>query len=837
MFMKRILLIIISVFIFELAVALPVGFQKARQVAVKVLGESTLKSTSALELKYVAVNEGDTMFYIFANPDGGFAIISADDAVMPVLGYSLTSNAGEIAANKSFAGQLNRYSEIISVRKKNAMRSRQTINSWRLFAGADSVVIDTVSVDFNQTDSIPIDTVAIDTIPVDTIAVTDTLMKPIQLMTSMWGQENPYNDSCPSYVGCVATAMGQIMRYHKWPITGRGWHKYIPNENPDYGTQYANFGAATYNWDLMPDRLRSRSSVAEKRAVQQLLYHVGVAVNMSYTNDGSGSYDVDVPMALSAYFKYNHKTLKVCFEDNYTADDWIALIKSEIDAGRPVLYTGSTKDDEGHAWVVDGYDANNYLHVNWGWDGDYDGYFASNNMLLETVYFNQNVTAVIGIQPASDVPLLWTQQSSAFASDFRGITNISAVDRYTAWASAFDGASGGQCMDFCRTTDGGESWVAKAIKISGFKNYSISMISAVSANEAWAAVYVCVNSRTLKGGKILHTTDAGNSWEIQSTAAFSGSNAFPNIVHFWNSRNGVCIGDPNGGYFEIYTTTDGGENWERVPSSKIPANKSDEHGVVAYYSVVGDNMFFSTTKGRLYRSVDRGATWTVAQTPLKDIFILAFRNADTGVIKGGKDDEFLAYQTFDGGDTWNELGAQDNFYPTGLAYIPNTDTLVSVGGYDSHDVKYCGLSYSVDDGRTFTDFADFYKDMDQYTAVGFSPDGKGAWVGSYGYGKYYGGMYHRGELQYIVKNTDIVGNKTDTNASIAIYPNPAKGFVLVAGVGNADVAIYNTLGIMMLRVDDYILGTPIDVSQLPAGLYVVRVQNGSDVSALQLIVE
>ena len=140
--MKRILLIIISVFVFEFAVALPVGFQKARQIAGKVLGKNTLKSTSVLELKYAAVNDGDTLFYIFANPDGGFAIISADDAVMPVLGYSYTSNAGEISVNKSFAGQLNRYSEIISLHKKKQMRSCRSVSAWRLFAEPDSIVID-----------------------------------------------------------------------------------------------------------------------------------------------------------------------------------------------------------------------------------------------------------------------------------------------------------------------------------------------------------------------------------------------------------------------------------------------------------------------------------------------------------------------------------------------------------------------------------------------------------------------------------------------------------------------------------------------------------------------
>lgn len=827
--MRKIIILILSILIPGLASSEPIGVSMARQIAENVIG-STLKSTSALELKHVGVINGDTLFYIFAGADGGFAIISADDAVQPVLGYSKSSPVCEVSANKSFASQLDRYAEIISIKKKTAVRSRRKMSARRLFAEADTVVIDSVPVD-----SVMVDTILVDSIPVDTIVVVDTI-KHIQLITSTWGQDSPYTDSCPTYVGCVAVAMGQIMRYHKWPEKGRGWHKYIPYENPEYGWLSANFGATTYKWDKMPDRLRIRSSIAEKRAVQQMLYHVGVAVNMSYTEDGSGSSEYTAAMALCAYFNYNHETMKVCAADKYTAEDWIALIKSEIDAGRPVLYTGSSSD-EGHAWVVDGYDGNSYFHVNWGWDGDFDGYFAPDNMLLGTTYYTSDNTAVIGIQPSNDVPMLWTMQSTGFSSDYRGITNISAIDNLTAWAAAYDGEQGGQCMDFCRTIDGGESWEGKTIKISGYKNYSISMISAVSANEAWAAVYVCTNSRTLTGGKILHTTDAGNSWEIQASASFSGSKAFPNIVHFWDSRNGVCIGDPNGGYFEIYTTTDGGANWKRVPSSNIPANKTEETGIVAYYSVVGDNVFFSTTKGRLYRSADRGATWTVAQTPLTDCFILAFRNAKTGVIKGLKDDKFLAYQTFDGGDTWNELGAQPNFYPSGLAYIPNTDTLISVGGYVDTDVNYCGISYSVDDGRTFTDFADIYSDLDLYTAVVASPDGKGLWAGAYSFGKYFGGMYHRGDLPFNLHNTDVADYKSDTGLQVSVYPNPTTDYVIFSGADKAEVVIYNALGTIVLRVDDCIAGNPIDVSKLQAGLYLVRVLTSSGATALRLIVE
>jgi len=806
------------VFSFAFVSANPVKLSDAHKLAVKVLGVNTLKSSSAISLKQAYTIEGDTLFYIFANADGGFAIISADDAALPVIGYSKTSNAGNIFENVSFANQLQRYGKIIALLKKSPEMSSAEHNQWQFLTEADSVVTDTL--------------------PADSVAQ-DTSFKYIPskyLITSTWGQEGSYNDSCPSYVGCVAVAMGQIMRYHQWPNTGRGWHKYIPQDQPEYGLQFADFGSTTYKWELMPDRLRSRSTMAEKQAVQQMLYHVGVSVSMSYTKEGSGAYETDAAIALCSYFKYDNKTMKRCCSDDYTAQDWFSLIKNEIDCGRPVLYSGANDDEEGHAWIVDGYDENGFFHVNWGWDGDYDGFFAPGNMLLETSLYNNSITAIIGIQPSADVPLMWTQQASAFKADYRGIVNISAVDNLTAWASAFDGNNNGQCMDFCRTTDGGESWDAQTIKISGYRSYSLSMISAISAYEAWAAVYVCVNSRTLTGGKILHTTDGGRSWTIQESAKFSGSKAFPNIIHFWDKENGVCIGDPNDGYFEIYTTTDGGDNWVRVSSSNIPANKSDEKGIVAYYSVCGDVICFSTSKGRLYRSADRGASWTVTQTPLSDSFVLAFRNDNVGVIKGGENDNFAAYQTTDGGSNWTSLGTQSNFYSDAIAYIPGSDTLVSAGAYVNGEDKLCGLSYSTDDGVSFTDYADFYS-VDMYTALAFSPDGTGGWAGSFSYGPYFGGMYHRGETPIILANTDIVDAKADTVKAVIVYPNPANGFVVLSGIDKGQVSIYNSNGLLVLKDTDYESGTRIDISRLPSGLYVLQIKNDDIAESVRLIIE
>lgn len=779
----------------------PVSVERASNVALNLFGKNTQKSTSTVELKYTGIADGDTLYYVFSYADGGFSIISADDAVVPVLGYSATSDAGEVAENKSLLFQLDRYGQAISEARKIDGASLSVQRQWQAFAMGQS-------------------------------NVNENVVEVGPLVTSRWGQEGYYNDSCPSYVGCMAVAMGQVMRFHNWPKQGRGWHEYIPTDEPERGPQFANFGATTYRWDLMHDKLRDNHTDAEKSAVAQLLYHAGVSVNMSYTEEGSGSYSCDVLPALVNYFFYS-KDLKLCSYSNYSVKDWFALISGEIDAGRPVIYSGATKKQEGHAWVVDGYNSEGYLHVNWGWDGDYDGYFYVENMILGTTVFSEEIDAIVGIEPDVNAPVLWTMQSSGFR-DYCGINNISVVDSKTAWASAFDGfGQNKSCMYFCRTTNGGEYWQSGRVKFSGYQNYSISMICAISDKEAWAPVYVSSNSRTLTGGKIAHTTDGGETWEIQKSATFDGADAFPNVVHFWDVNNGVCLGDPNNGYFEIYTTTDGGENWNRVSSSRIPANQKDETGVVGCYCVCGDTVFFSTTTGRLFRSVDRGATWTATQTPMSSYFGVAFRNGQCGVIKDKGEDSFSAYRTTDGGESWQEIADSTNFYSSALSYIPETDTLLSVGIYPNS-----GISYSVDDGATFTNFADFYSDIDSYTALGVSPDGKSVWVGAYNFSLYYGGMWHRGLMDVDRHSITSISEKMAVaTTDVSIYPNPTDGMLFVES--KTEIVQIDVLSVMGTRVKSLTVNackTSVNLQDLPNGVYVLRINTKFASISKQIII-
>ncbi len=180
-------------------------------------------------------------------------------------------------------------------------------------------------------------------------------------------------------------------------------------------------------------------------------------------------------------------------------------------------------------------------------------------------------------------------------------------------------------------------------------------------------------------GKILKTTDGGVNWNWQSTALFAAPAGFPNMVYFFDANNGICMGDPNGGYFEIYTTTDGGTNWIRTPQLNIAANQAGEFGITSVYTTYGDStMWFGTNFGRIYKTTDRGLNWTVASTPYTGSYIgdIAFRDADNGIASNGSAGALAdAIRTIDGGTTWTIIPANTaGILNKVFSYVPGTDS-------------------------------------------------------------------------------------------------------------------------------------------------------------------
>lgn len=186
-----------------------------------------------------------------------------------------------------------------------------------------------------------------------------------------WNQDYPYNNFCPSGtpVGCVATAMAQVLYFYRYPEHGFNKKSYTQGSY----TLSADFENTYYQWDNMFDTFINSCTDEQKTAVAELSYHCGVAANMNYAPEGSGAWLERVPHALQKYFGYNSKAA-VRNRCNYAYEDWSEMMISELQAGRPIIFAANSSD-VGHCFVIDGINAEGLFHVNWGWGGHYNGYF------------------------------------------------------------------------------------------------------------------------------------------------------------------------------------------------------------------------------------------------------------------------------------------------------------------------------------------------------------------------------------------------------------------------------------------------------------------------------
>lgn len=316
-------------------------------------------------------------FYVYDSSSGGFVIISAEDAACPVLGFSETGSFNATDLPENVKSWFDGYrSQISYLRAKGKKQSPEVKELWDNLSSGGLLAATSVN-----------------------------------LQTPSWGQDAPFNNMLPTVdgqkavTGCVCTAVCEIMHHYKWPVKGSGT---LPDYSykTDKGTSRTQPGhelTVEYDWSNMLASYNRTYSSVQVKAVAQLMFDVSVMLQSAFNGAdnrstfGTSAYDEDAVAGLVKYMDYD-ATATIKYRDDYGDSRWASMMRAEIDAGHPMLY-GGEGDYGGHAFVVDGYKDNNYFHINWGWNGVDNAWFALSSFYVDSECdFRYNQDCMFGMK-------------------------------------------------------------------------------------------------------------------------------------------------------------------------------------------------------------------------------------------------------------------------------------------------------------------------------------------------------------------------------------------------------------------------------------------------------
>lgn len=393
---NRLLLFAGSLLIPMVVMAGPRSFQQAKAIAEKqaaLLGVTIDQKAMTKARKQGSKGEitlSQQSYYVFPNANSkGFTIVSGDDRLPEIVGYSSQGSYDENNLPEGFVSFMEAYQNLynkVNLGDAEALKNLAEIKAWRNKKNAS--------------------------------AETSSAVSPL-LGNIEWDQTSPYNNMCPRYdsvhvaaTGCVATAMAQVMAYYKYPkqlkadIPGyvNRWNG-IPMEIPTITQE-----EGVYDWDNMLPKYNKEANATQqqKDAVAKLMYHCGAAVKMSYGPESAAAVSAT---KLAKYFGYDADLMMDLNRSTFSLDKWMQIIDTELAAGRPVLYSGQASDG-GHQFICDGKDGEGLYHINWGWSGSQNGYFDLSLLNPEkggtgsgnsTEGYNRLCSMTIGIAPDNGV--------------------------------------------------------------------------------------------------------------------------------------------------------------------------------------------------------------------------------------------------------------------------------------------------------------------------------------------------------------------------------------------------------------------------------------------------
>lgn len=359
---------------------------EVQEVAINIIYQENLVIESREKIKVLSIDtlsvKDNPIVYIVNLEPTSFVIVSGLKACTPVLGFSIRNHfhKDEIFLNSS-SFMVEYLKELRSI---DLMLEKEINEDWNSLSSSNFNRVKYQNRDFRDV---------------------QPLLSEIE-----WGQGKYYNADCPADpassanldsrvpVGCTAVAAGQIMKYYNHPRTGSDTFDFVN----DYSSGTFHFGKENYSWSAMSDKLFSYNS-----DLSRALYSIGIGFRMSYSASSSGSNLTNVYYGLKKYFRYNFD-LKAISRNGYSTDEWVKLIKQELDNSRPIYYQGHRNRNSGHAWVIDGYKKNflnqTLYHINWGWNGVQNGWFLLDDILLQLpwnnhITFSKDHSMIINLVP------------------------------------------------------------------------------------------------------------------------------------------------------------------------------------------------------------------------------------------------------------------------------------------------------------------------------------------------------------------------------------------------------------------------------------------------------
>lgn len=796
-------------------------------------------TASGLTLTYTSnkstVKSGTkSLYYVFdKGGDNGFVIVSADDRAKTILGYSDSGHFDFSALPANMKEWLAGYEAEIS--------------------NLPDTVIPTVS--FSEA--------VVSKLKAEKTAAFLTSVSPL-LGNIKWNQGAPYNNLCPiidsikgtrAVTGCVATGMAQVMRYHKWPVQGVGSNSYTTSTLKI--PLSLDFSKTTFDWDNMSETYSSTSTAVQNNAVATLMYNCGVGVNMNY-NTSSGASTPNMAIALKTNFGYD-ANLQHYSRNYYNRPEWINLLKTELNASRPILYRGNT-NDSGHLFVCDGYDTNDLFHFNWGWGGTSNGYFqvsaldpSEQGIGSSVGGYNGYQAIVAGVQKpnAASIPvyLIYTNKALTTTTD-----SVARAASFTITAN--------QTYNLGVNTFSGYIGIALYNSAGFVQVLSYSTVSALNANYGWNVLNRTTTlPSTIANGNykiyFVYKATTESNWQI-----VRGNVGTPNYMNLMVSSSYIYFKQPTDVYpvLKLNSLSQTG-NLYNGKTGRF--NVSVTNTGAEYNSILGIKLQ-SATNDTVYQLVST-ENINIASGETRNLLFTGTISKDPGLYRLSTmfdpgNNSAIATQLFTLGteQTVNVLAA-----PTGTALLtlnqlisfPNSNAVDKANAILSatikntsglFDSKVIAFVYATTSGSslTYIGYQDAFFDINEEKTLTFSGP-IDLTPGMYKIIVYY--LNASNIWSKITPTTNsslnfnLVDNHTAINELIAnhfeIYPNPVQNNLLL----RTDISIHRIILTDLLGKQLKTLSPTqadlisIPVADLKSGIYLIRVETDSESKTLKFV--